>query len=48
MSQTTLNEIARAIVAENKGILAADESTGTIQKRLASISVDNTEENRRA
>jgi fructose-bisphosphate aldolase class I len=45
---TKLHEIARAIVAENKGILAADESTGTIQKRLASISVENSEENRRA
>lgn len=38
---------ARAIVAAGKGILAADESTGTIGKRFAPISVENTEENRR-
>jgi fructose-bisphosphate aldolase class I len=35
------------MVAEGKGILAADESTGTIKKRFDSIKVDNTEENRR-
>ena len=39
---------ARAIVAPGKGILAADESTGTIAKRFASINVENSEENRRA
>lgn len=39
---------ARSIVASGKGILAADESTGTIGKRFASISVENNEENRRA
>ncbi len=39
---------ARAIVAEGKGILAADESTGTIGKRFGSINVENNEENRRA
>ena len=38
---------ARALVAQGKGILAADESTGTIQKRFASIGVESTEENRR-
>jgi len=38
---------ANAIVAPGKGILAADESTGTIGKRFQAISVDNTEENRR-
>jgi len=38
---------AQAIVAPGKGILAADESTGTIGKRLATINVENTEENRR-
>ncbi|XP_071945289.1 fructose-bisphosphate aldolase A-like [Antedon mediterranea] len=38
---------ARAIVANGKGILAADESTGTIGKRFASINVENVEENRR-
>ena len=44
----SLESIANAIVAPGRGILAADESTGTIQKRLASIGVDSTEENRRA
>lgn len=43
-----LMDTARAIVAPGKGILAADESTGTIAKRFASISLENTEENRRA
>eukprot|EP00842_Homolaphlyctis_polyrhiza_P001960 jgi/Hompol1/2765/HPOL_001547-RA len=38
---------ARAIVAPGKGILAADESTGTIGKRFAPIKVENVEENRR-
>ena len=38
---------AEAMVVEGKGILAADESTGTIAKRLASIGAENTEENRR-
>jgi fructose-bisphosphate aldolase class I len=36
------------MVAPGKGILAADESTGTIERRFTSISVENTEENRRA
>src|SRR2546430_55629 len=40
--------IARKLVAPGKGILAADESSGTIEKRLKSISVSSTEENRRA
>jgi fructose-bisphosphate aldolase class I len=44
---TTLEDIARAMVAPGKGILAADESSGTIQKRFESIGVENTEENRR-
>src|SRR6266508_481506 len=43
-----LNETARALVAPGKGILAADESTGTITKRFDSIGVESTEENRRA
>jgi len=38
---------ARKIMCGGKGILAADESTGTIGKRLAPIGVENTEENRR-
>ncbi len=43
----TLEETAQAIVAPNKGILAADESTGTIEKRFKSIDVESTEGNRR-
>ncbi|HKB20360.1 MAG TPA: class I fructose-bisphosphate aldolase, partial [Gaiellaceae bacterium] len=49
MAETqTLEEIARALVAPGKGILAADESEGTIKKRFDSIGVESTEENRRA
>jgi len=48
MSVQSLESIAKAMVAPGKGILAADESTGTIEKRLASVRVENTEENRRA
>ncbi len=43
-----LHETARALVAEGKGILAADESDRTITKRFDSIDVESTEENRRA
>jgi fructose-bisphosphate aldolase, class I len=43
-----LHETAKALVAEGKGILAADESDGTIKKRFDSIDVESTEENRRA
>ncbi|MGH6814761.1 MAG: class I fructose-bisphosphate aldolase [Hyphomicrobiaceae bacterium] len=43
----SLADIAQALVAPGKGILAADESTGTIQKRFDSIKVANTETNRR-
>src|SRR3982750_2209535 len=43
-----LESIARALVAEGRGILAADESDGTIKKRYDSIGVESTEENRRA
>jgi fructose-bisphosphate aldolase class I len=43
-----LAEIAASIVAPGKGILAADESTSTIGKRLKDISVENNEDNRRA
>ena len=43
-----LEEIARALVAPGKGILAADESDGTIKKRFDSIGVESTEDNRRA
>src|SRR2546427_4765754 len=43
-----LHETAKALVAEGKGILAADESDSTIKKRFDSIGVESTEENRRA
>src|SRR6266542_4152552 len=43
-----LHETAKALVAEGKGILAADESDRTIKKRFDSIDVESTEENRRA
>jgi len=42
-----LEDIARAMVADGKGILAADESSGTIKKRFDAIKVESTEENRR-
>uniref|UniRef100_A0A8V0X7U8 Fructose-bisphosphate aldolase n=2 Tax=Gallus gallus TaxID=9031 RepID=A0A8V0X7U8_CHICK len=42
-----LHDIAKRIVAPGKGILAADESTGAIAKRLSSVGAENTEENRR-
>jgi fructose-bisphosphate aldolase class I len=42
-----LMEVARALGARGKGILAADESTGTMKKRLDGISVESTEANRR-
>ena len=45
---TSLEAVAKAMVAPGKGILAADESTGTIEKRLKSINVENSEDNRRA
>ncbi len=47
MNLQTLNDTARALVAPGKGILAADESTGTIEKRFKAIGVENTEANRR-
>lgn len=45
---SSLQTIAKELVDPQKGILAADESTGTAGKRLASIGVENSEENRRA
>src|SRR5207244_5642925 len=49
MTETqSLEDIAHALVAPGKGILAADESDGTIKKRFDSIGVESTEENRRA
>src|SRR5687768_7964149 len=44
---TKLEEVARAMVARGKGILAADESSATIKKRFDSIDTPSTEENRR-
>ncbi len=48
MGVEELERTARALVAPGKGILAADESSGTIKKRFDSIGVESTEENRRA
>ena len=48
MKTENLESIAKKLVAPGKGILAADESSGTIEKRLKSIGVASTEENRRA
>ncbi len=48
MNSEALEKIARQIVVDGKGILAADESTSTIAKRFAKINVESTEENRRA
>ena len=47
MNLTELNRIAEAMVAPGRGILAADESSGTIGKRFDSIKTGNTEDNRR-
>ena len=41
-----IEEIAKQMVAKGKGILAADESTGTMEKRLKSVNVECTEKNR--
>ena len=48
MNEKTLHEIACAMVEPGRGILAADESTGTIKKRFDSIGVESTEETRRS
>jgi fructose-bisphosphate aldolase, class I len=48
MANQELHEIARALVADGKGILAADESDSTIKKRFDSIGLESTEDNRRA
>jgi fructose-bisphosphate aldolase class I len=48
MGAHDLEAVARAMVAPHKGILAADESTGTIGKRFAAIGIENIEPNRRA
>jgi fructose-bisphosphate aldolase class I len=48
MDRRDLEEVARSLVPAGKGILAADESTPTIKRRLASVGVESTEETRRA
>jgi fructose-bisphosphate aldolase class I len=47
MNLDEMNKVAQAVVATGKGILAADESSGTIKKRFDAIGVESTEENRR-
>jgi fructose-bisphosphate aldolase class I len=47
MNLTALNAIAEKMVAPGRGILAADESSGTIKKRFDAIGVESTETNRR-
>ncbi|HEY7560309.1 MAG TPA: class I fructose-bisphosphate aldolase [Candidatus Binatia bacterium] len=48
MSKQELEAVAQAMVAKGKGILAADESMGTIKRRFDSIKVESNENNRRA
>ncbi|MFP5373751.1 MAG: class I fructose-bisphosphate aldolase [Gammaproteobacteria bacterium] len=48
MSIEQLAETAQAMVAPGKGIIAIDESNGTIAKRFAAVGIENTEEHRRA
>src|SRR5215471_9761444 len=47
MNLADLNKVAVAMVAPGKGILAADESSGTIKKRFDAIKVESTEDSRR-
>jgi fructose-bisphosphate aldolase class I len=47
MNLEALNKVAKAMVAPGKGILAADESSGTIKKRFDAIGVESTEDSRR-
>src|SRR3979490_271093 len=48
MDKELLSKTAAAMLAKGKGILAADESSGTCEKRFKSVGVECTEENRRA
>src|SRR3954451_25447837 len=48
MDKALMAKTAAALVAKGKGLLAADESSGTCEKRFQSVKVDCTEENRRA
>ena len=47
MNEAQLASVAQSLVADGRGILAADESTGTITRRFKTIGVESTEENRR-
>ena len=47
MNKDQLHQVAKAMVAPGRGLLAADESTSTIKKRFDDIKVENTEDNRR-
>src|SRR5881392_206463 len=47
MNLADLNKVALAMVTPGKGILAADESSGTIKKRFDAIQVESTEDSRR-
>ena len=47
MDLASLNAVAEKLVTPGRGVLAADESTGTIQKRFDAVGVENTESNRR-
>src|SRR5580698_1022719 len=47
MNLDELNKVAEAMVAPGRGILAADESNGTIKKRFDTLGVESTEDNRR-
>src|SRR6266540_2973290 len=47
MNLAELNKVAEAMVAPGRGILAADESSGTIKKRFDAIGVESTADNRR-
>ena len=47
MSQE-LEQVAAALVADGKGILAADETVGTLSKRFAALGIPSTEQTRRA
>src|SRR5271165_3877293 len=47
MNLSELNKVAEAMVAPGRGILAADESTGTIKKRFDALGVESTSDNRR-
>src|SRR3954465_3374674 len=48
MDKALLSKTAAAMVAKGKGLLAADESSGTCEKRFKSVGVESTEANRRA